>query len=133
MIVSALRSRGQHHVTINNLVFKQPLILPNQGQRTVQLVCNADDNGVNLQILSQAAEPDSPWELHATANALDNATPVNHSAYLALDELQARCTESIAVSEHYARMQAVQLVYGPAFQSLSKFGAARLRPWPNCN
>ncbi|MCA0350998.1 MAG: SDR family NAD(P)-dependent oxidoreductase [Chloroflexi bacterium] len=120
MIIAALRSRGQHHVTINNLVFKQPLILPNQGQCTVQLVCNADDNGVNLQILSQAAEPDSPWELHATANAIDNATPVNHSAYLALDELQARCAESVAVSEHYARMQAVQLVYGPAFQSLSQ-------------
>ncbi|KPL91445.1 type I polyketide synthase [Herpetosiphon geysericola] len=120
MIVAALRSRGQQTVTLNNLVFKQPLIIPEQGQRTIQLICTAEDNhSFSFQILSQAADQASQWELHATATALDTNAVASHSTSIALDELQARCPETLAVSEHYARMQQVQLAYGPAFQSLT--------------
>ena len=110
---------GAH--TLEEVLFKKALFLPENSAQIVQLVVSpAMLDTLSLQFFSRDTQ--DSWTLHATGTIRRNRTDVSTSAAALLSprETQARCPEVISSTEHYQAMQERGLQYGPAFQGVEQ-------------
>ncbi len=125
-LAAAGQAFGSASVTLEDLAFKQALILPEDGTQTVQMVVSSDRAGIASYQLFSRQTGDNPqvaaWTLHASGTIRIGETDTAPSAveHARPQEIQARCQQVVSVSEHYEAMRASRLEYGPSFQGVEQ-------------
>ncbi|HET9622981.1 MAG TPA: beta-ketoacyl synthase N-terminal-like domain-containing protein, partial [Kofleriaceae bacterium] len=92
---------------------REPLVIEPDAARKVQLVVTGREAGERIKIFADA---DGGWRLHAIAEI--GAPRPGASEPLA--DVQARCTTAVEPAAFYARVAALGLAYGPAFQRIEE-------------
>ncbi|MEM6252539.1 MAG: SDR family NAD(P)-dependent oxidoreductase [Cyanobacteria bacterium P01_D01_bin.156] len=95
------------------VTFQQALLLDQP--QTVQLILSSGKDGQTFEILSLSQA--DKWVLHATGHI---AHSVVKQAPVPLAELQASCTEEIAVADCYDRLAAQGVTYDENFRALQQ-------------
>jgi myxalamid-type polyketide synthase MxaE and MxaD len=108
---------------VEQVHFKKVLILPEEGARTVQVVITSEaQESASFQISSRAANgplTENAWTLHATG-VLRLGGEQSAGASPALEEIRARCGETVTGVAHYQALEARELQYGPTFQGVEQ-------------
>lgn len=84
---------------VDDVVLHEALTLPDDQNRTIQLILRPEADHFVFQLYSQAAEQSDMWRLHASGKALrakgmGQGTEVTNTGVLDLDQVKARCQES---------------------------------------
>ncbi|WP_226594860.1 polyketide synthase dehydratase domain-containing protein, partial [Microseira wollei] len=111
---------------LENIVFPQALVIPEDAVRPVQLVLSPQESGTSFQLISfeprnsfsNTADNDNTqvknWGVHAMGKI---AHKMSHSLEnISIPEIQARCPQQIAGAEIYQDLQKRQIALGPSFQ-----------------
>ncbi len=101
---------------VTGLVMQAPLMVPESGERLVQVVLTDGGGQASIYSLASEAPPGADWTLHATAEV--SAAPVASPAPVDLAGIRRRCSETVDVAAVYARFSSLGLNYGPAFRGL---------------
>lgn len=113
---AARATLGVNIHSIAQLTISEPLLLPDQGVRVVQIIVGAPKGEATpFQIYSRPDHEDS-WTLHSEGQFIEgDAIP---SARLELDALRATLGPPIAGETYYARLAQAGLAFGERFRGL---------------
>lgn len=115
---AAVAALGSGSYAIAELAIAQALVLPDEGERTVQISVSPDDNGGATVRIFSRSEADA-WTAHAAAKVrAANADQVLAST-VDLSAVRSRCGR-VAAADHYARLADRQLFVGPTFDRLEQ-------------
>ncbi len=104
--------------TVRNLTIQEALILPEDGERSLQLVLTPGNAGnAEFKILSMEDDQASSWKLHASGQVTSGEITANPDAP-SLVELQSQPRETIPVEQYYQQMRSGGLNYGETFQCI---------------
>ena len=103
---------------ITNITFEQPLILPEEEAKTVQLVLSPHDGGYRFEIFSQA--PGSGWMSHVAGELAAGEHDGDGAEAVDLDMLRAQCPIELPIADHYRNCRERGLDYGPSFQGIKQ-------------
>ena len=115
---------GRHG--IEDLAIQQPMFLPAEGARDVELVVAPENGGRSTfetySISAENADPKSAWTMHASGAAVHEDAVGDEEAIkcIQLDEIRQRMDREIASVDSYKLMAERGLEYGPCFQGLGK-------------
>ena len=109
---------------LENILFPQALILPEQGMFTIQLaiVPEEDESRATFKLISLETDgvPErSIWIVHATGRILAREQEIVSTHYLSssyIQEVQARCQQEMTSTEIYKKLRQHQIQLGPSFQ-----------------
>nr|MBP9051374.1 SDR family NAD(P)-dependent oxidoreductase [Ilumatobacteraceae bacterium] len=108
--------------TIESLNIHEALVLPANGDVTVQTIVTGPANRQEVQILS--LEPGDVagggWKVHATATMLRSTGFATGNEPLDLGAAVAGFDEDLDVGAYYAQLQSVGLMYGPTFRGVTR-------------
>ena len=110
-------------LVLEDVVFRQALILPEQEERIVQLVLTPDTSGqCSFQIFSLGVNeetPESSSTLHASGRIrVEDRIP--EPARVDLSALRAQITEEVSVERFYRELRERGFDFGPSFQAVDK-------------
>lgn len=103
---SALFGEG----TVEDLVIGDALVANGDEIRTAQLIATPDGVGRYTFEYFTQGEDDSDWSLHASGALIAQTAQTTET--VALDEIRARCTETISADIHYGRLADSGLAFG---------------------
>lgn len=99
---------------VENVIFQEPLVVPESGERHIQWVIEKQASGSTFKLFTRDSDS---WSLHA-AGRLGRGTCDTAPAVLA--EARERCAESVEVSSFYTRLRQLGLEYGDSFRGLEE-------------
>jgi acyl transferase domain-containing protein len=111
-------------VQLTGLSVQQPLVFPETGGNTIQLLLLPEGEGrAAFRILSreQSGPTDSLWRLHASGKVALGTTVADEA--IPLSEIFLRLQRQIEVPQFYQKAKGTGLEYGPAFQGIQQLGA----------
>lgn len=108
---------GVERVRIEQFLYREALVLPEEGTRLLHLVFSPDGDGrCKLRLLSTEAETNAAWILHIEADVETDTAPVAPPRDLA--GLRASCPRPVPVERYYPAIRAFGLEYGAAFRGI---------------
>jgi acyl transferase domain-containing protein/acyl carrier protein len=123
MILSAAREAfGSDACRIEEMVFSQPLLIPEKGERRVQLIFEPTEEGVTpFRLVSQelGQGKDLPdWITHSTGRVMvaASAEAVDRPQPFDMAGLRAKARRILSGSEFYAGRQGLGYQFGPSFR-----------------
>nr|QDA77058.1 polyketide synthase [Jahnella sp. MSr9139] len=123
-LAAARDALGAAGVVLEGLTLEHMLVLPEKGERLVQVAVLEKDRGRAAFQVSSWDPGERRWQRHASGEARlsdDAAPPALREDTLAA--IKARLTTSLSAADHYQRMQARHLDYGPAFRGVVELWA----------
>ena len=119
MALTAANAIDRGPLVLENVKFKEPLILPANGSKTVQLVLTLTENDRRFEIYTLDREAKTEhWTLHASGDLGAQTAPPNS---MSLDALRQRMPEQISPAACYEWFSAHGLDYGPGFRTIKEF------------
>ncbi|HUI95554.1 MAG TPA: SDR family NAD(P)-dependent oxidoreductase [Xanthobacteraceae bacterium] len=118
----ALQQAARDHfrtdaVEIDNLQYREAMVLPETGERIVQSVlAPTDTDTADCRLASIGGEEADAWRTHMLGMVRPTSAPPY--APLGLEDVGARCTTVIPRDRYYAALQRLGLEYGPAFRGI---------------
>ncbi|XXX76159.1 type I polyketide synthase [Sorangium sp. So ce134] len=110
---------GGAELTLEDVAFEQVLTLPVEGERIVQTVVTEQGAGRCAFQIASRGEDATAWTKHASGVIGRRSAEAGPEPAVERPEaLRARLGPGLAAAEHYQRMRARQIDYGPAFQGL---------------
>lgn len=121
MALAAGMTLGKGAQTIENLTIQEALILPDEGERVLQLVLTPQAQGGEFQILSLEGGislPATSWKPHATGQISGGVTlsPASPS----LHDIQSQSREFVPVEIYYQQLRDGGLNYGETFRCITE-------------
>jgi epothilone polyketide synthase D len=121
VLAELVRMAGDEHragaaCAVSDLVIRSPLVIPEVGQRFVQIVLTEGGSRAAVYSRPERDGARAAWILHATATLSLAREPGSPSVDLA--ELRASCPLPVEVTAVYAACRAMGLDYGPAFRGM---------------
>ncbi|MCF2150414.1 Polyketide synthase [Desmonostoc muscorum LEGE 12446] len=120
LLSAAKLTFGNEGCVLENIVFPQALAIPEGKARTVQLVLSPQESGKSFQLISfdpaTSSNEISQWLVHATGKISPSINTTSQT--IAIQQIQARCTQQIAALEIYQSWQKRQIELGASFQWL---------------
>ena len=122
---AATQAFGDGSHRLEEVTFRQALLLPEDGTRKLQVVFAPETTGVAafqiLSVMESASNQLASWTLHVTGKVRygDGVSPTTPEQK-PLDQLQADCPEKISSATHYEAMTERGLQYGPSFQAVGE-------------
>ncbi|MBX9258922.1 SDR family NAD(P)-dependent oxidoreductase [Desmonostoc muscorum CCALA 125] len=120
LLSAAKLTFGNEGCVLENIVFPQALAIPEGKARTVQLVLSPQESGKSFQLISfdpaTSSNQVSQWLVHATGKISPSINTTSQT--IAIQKIQARCTQQIAALEIYQSWQKRQIELGASFQWL---------------
>src|SRR4051812_3459528 len=114
-------------VTVTDVTYREPLILPDDHDLPVQIVATPlEGGGWSFDLLSDHGAREGDWRRHVSgrievqprsAAGSPAAVPVD------LDALRERCRTVLPVDQYYAFIHAEGLMYGPLFRAIRSLQA----------
>jgi acyl transferase domain-containing protein/surfactin synthase thioesterase subunit/acyl carrier protein len=118
-IAGGIRLLSSREIELKNVVYREALLLPEEGDRIVQTIFTPQEKGTFVfQILSISADEQGPWSSHIgglLALRMPGAGPDGH---LRIQDLLARQIQEIPVDRYYRTMAQLGLNYGPSFRGI---------------
>ena len=120
----ALRDAARQHfgsdtVEIANLQYREAMVLPESGERIVQLILTPlDDSAAELRFASIGADAADSWRTHMVGVARKDSTWSLEKASVQLDHIRQRCSSSIPVDRYYEALRTSGLEYGASFRAI---------------
>lgn len=102
--------------TIQDFTIREPLILPDEGDRSVQLVMSQEGDGAHFEIFGAGRGDD--WTLHAGGRLSTTPASAEPADRLVPASVQGRCDTHIAGGVYYAELRALGLEFGEGFRGL---------------
>jgi acyl transferase domain-containing protein/acyl-CoA synthetase (AMP-forming)/AMP-acid ligase II/acyl carrier protein len=101
--------------------FHKPMMLPEKGARTLQVVLSPGEAEATFQVFSRTAvkSPDG-WALHATGTIQARTPEAGDEGRLDLEAVRGRCAEEVDAREYYVQLRPRGLEYGPTFQGIAR-------------
>jgi acyl transferase domain-containing protein/acyl carrier protein len=109
---------GSADVAVEGFTIREPLILPDEGGRPVQLVVRHDGDGAEFELHSRPQDA-TAWSRHGSGR-LTPVPAVAPAAPFAIDAVQARCGDHVAGDEFYDRLVELGLEFGPDFRGITE-------------
>jgi acyl transferase domain-containing protein/acyl carrier protein/protein-L-isoaspartate O-methyltransferase len=100
---------------LQDIALLEPLILPETGPRTLQLIARRTDEAIGFELFSREGDV---WRKHVTGTIATNPEP--EAPQVSLADLKTRCKEEIPTSDFYSELRRYGLEYGPEFQGLTR-------------
>ncbi|MCE9672544.1 SDR family NAD(P)-dependent oxidoreductase [Myxococcus stipitatus] len=117
-VEASLAAEGR--ATLEDVVFTQPLLLPEEGTRRVQLLFTPEgERSGRFEVFSQDAQEgdaEPSWTLHAHGRRVTTSRPA--PAVVDLARLRARLTDELPVEAYYEKLGRAGLAYGPGFRAI---------------
>jgi acyl transferase domain-containing protein/acyl carrier protein len=112
---------GTSKLVLEDVALDQMLVLTEDGARVAQVVLTEQGAGpCGLRIASRA-EDGKTWTNHASGRLrLAGSEAAVGDEPQGVQAIKRRLGPALAAAEHYERMRARQIVYGPAFQGLKE-------------
>ena len=110
---------GTDRVAVENLQYREALVLPESGEgdadRVVQILLSPVQAG-RAEFRLASLHPDGTWHTHmlGVVSSDGGATP----EHVQLDTIRSRCTMTIPVERYYPAIHGLGLEYGPSFQGI---------------
>jgi acyl transferase domain-containing protein/surfactin synthase thioesterase subunit len=111
---------GSDAVEIANLQYREAMVLPDSGQRTVQSILTPlDDATAEFRFASIGANGADAWRTHMVGVVRRENSALNAQiAPLQLDHVRQRCATSIPIERYYATLRVLGLEYGASFRGI---------------
>ncbi|MFD4575507.1 SDR family NAD(P)-dependent oxidoreductase [Streptomyces sp. NPDC058417] len=114
---------GATEVHLADVAFERALRLPEDAPVRLQLVLRPARDGAREFTVASAPVGAPTWERHVTGRLLtgpEPSRPAERDGQSApnLDDLRARCAETVETAPVYAQFAALGIAYGPAFRNL---------------
>jgi acyl transferase domain-containing protein/surfactin synthase thioesterase subunit len=110
---AAARHFGTDEVTVEDVVYREALVLPEEGSRNVHLAIARDGS---FRLYSDAGAESENWRLHLVGRVERSAAAFARA--VDLSALAARCPRSLSPSDFYRTAREHGLGYGPRFQGI---------------
>jgi len=116
---------GEGALTLQNVNFRQALLLPQNEALTVQVIISPVKAGqMHFQIFSRpidTGQVPAMWTLHSTGGIANGRQAVKPAAEkIDLQDILSRCSERIAGETHFAQLRNRGLELGPTFQGVAE-------------
>jgi acyl transferase domain-containing protein len=114
---------GTVPIAIEQLSFHEALFLPDDQERTVQVILTPGEaNSADLRVYSAGHNNNETWQLHATGTIRLAADQASEAPLpdLPLEAVQARCSRELASESVYERLGAAGIAFGPRFRGLTR-------------
>jgi acyl transferase domain-containing protein/surfactin synthase thioesterase subunit/acyl carrier protein len=118
---AARRHFGTDEVVLDNLQYRDALVLPEAGERIVQtIVTQVDPTTAECRLASIDAEMQEGWRTHIVCLAQKEGATRTEArwASIGLSEIKQRCATSIPVDHYYLTLRQLGLEYGPSFRGI---------------
>ncbi|MBL8163039.1 MAG: polyketide synthase dehydratase domain-containing protein, partial [Anaerolineae bacterium] len=117
MALSAARlAFGDQSYSVGDFAIYEALILPDEGERAVQIVLTPlADGRSGFQVFS---DDNGEWKLHVTGQIVIEQAEVRHFPEQPA-AIQARCTQEITGDDYYARVSELGLEFGTNFRGIT--------------
>ena len=127
-IEMALTAGGPTHRVVKSLSIIEALVLPDDGDVTLQtVVVDQRDGTRDLQILTLDAPPGASsdgagggWKLHARGVLAAGAESTIEPIPLVIDTLAVDYADEVDVAQYYRQLQDIGITYGSAFRGLTR-------------
>ncbi len=110
---------GEGGFILEDFSFERMLLLAGNRERRVQLALRDDNRSQAKVEIASRDEESKAWQRHAHGTLRDVVADLE-VAWESPRHVQQRCEVVIDAASHYARMEAREIHYGPAFQGLEK-------------
>lgn len=127
MVLSAVEeASGKEQCRIGEMVFSRPLIIPDRGERVIQLILHpAEDGAFSFHLMSLGrgdAEKDASWMTHSSGRAVNLPQDQVIAPPTAIDTegLRSRADSVLSGDEFYAAMHKAGYQFGPSFRWAEK-------------
>jgi acyl transferase domain-containing protein/surfactin synthase thioesterase subunit/acyl carrier protein len=110
---------GTDAVEIDNLQYREAMVLPEAGERIVQwILAPTGTDNADCRIVSTGddAGPAATWRTHMIGMVRKAAAPP--IAAISLAQIGERCATVIPIERYYAAVHALGLHYGPSFRGI---------------
>jgi acyl transferase domain-containing protein len=110
--------------TVKNLVFSQALLIPENEEKTIQVLMTETGPGsasFKLFSLRPKGRREAPtWILHASGDVLaeEEAAPSDMQGLINPAAIQERCKEKMEVEQYYELLRTRGLQFGPGFKGI---------------
>jgi malonyl CoA-acyl carrier protein transacylase len=108
---------------LRELTFLEPILLPESGSRTVQMILSPEADGsfdYTVYSCRTGSEMEAePWTVHATGTIVrPSAGPLEplNGQQLDIPEILSRCTEQVSRDDFYAHARRLGFDFGPRFR-----------------
>ncbi|HLV33458.1 MAG TPA: type I polyketide synthase [Spirillospora sp.] len=112
---AAAAALGTEGIALHDFLIQSPLILPEDAERTVQVIVKAGEPA-SIEIYS--LQDDGSWQQHAAGTAVVTATEERLLPDVDLAAARERCTQAIPVDDLYHLAAERNLEFGPTFRIL---------------
>jgi len=125
-LAAARHAFGDQVSSLADLVIREPLVLAEEEERTVQVTIASSESGraaydiYSLEVGENGAE--DGWKHHASGAILLEAPAGSQDAPEDLDRLKQTCPKVLDVAAFYRQLANLGIAYGPAFQGVSSIG-----------
>ena len=108
---------GAAPLRITDIAIEQPLTLPEEERKTVQMVLSPGAQGYELRVSSQESE--SSWVSHVSGELVVDAAETQFDA-VDLNGLRSLCPNEIPIPDHYRMAHDQGMRYGPSFRGIKR-------------
>jgi acyl transferase domain-containing protein/surfactin synthase thioesterase subunit/acyl carrier protein len=122
--LAALRDAASQHfgtlkVTIANLQYHEAMVLPENGDRTVQIILTpVDQTTAEFRLVSVATDAEAAWRSHMIGTVRIDTSDRIQETSIQLDRVKLRCPVGVPIDRYYATLDAMGLEYGPSFRGI---------------
>ena len=111
---------GKEGCVLEDILFSQALVIPDDDERTIQLAITPKENGTStsFKLISLEKNNSSAWTTHVTGKILPAPSPItHHPSPIKIQEIWARCQQEKSVAEIYQNYHQQRQIYlGPSYQ-----------------
>ena len=106
--------------SLEDVIIQEPLELATDEERVVQTILSMESEGrAALQISSTNEVSNGSWQLHLTAT-IGRQNDVSKSVPETLETIKACCGEDVSSAEHYGKLEARGLDFGPSLRGVQQ-------------
>jgi len=112
---------GYEACHVDDLFIREPLVLPEEGSRTLQLVLGEEENTeIPFQVFSRPSGSDEAWKLHADGSLSRDDVAAGVEDADGIDAARQRCTEELPIEEFYDGFALRGVDFGPSFRNVRR-------------
>jgi len=124
MAAAAVAAAPESSIVIEDLRFHRPLVLPEEGARTLQLVAEPAGGATAVRVFVADAAREDAWTLAASGTARAECDSGDQRGVTLASEpadvVRRRCAEGRTAEALYAALAARGLEYGPCFRGVTR-------------